>query len=215
EARTAARLPRGSVFITNVVKCRPPANRGPRSDEVESCRPYLMTELAAVRPKVVVTLGSTALKGLLGKGIDLKEARGKTLVFGDLPVLPTCHPAAILYNRRLEPTLRNDLRKAAKLGSANRARIRSGPPRKGSPRRPADGSRRSPGSTRRAGSPVKRRCASCTGRTTRRSWPAPSRQSVLCAANGGNHASSRAATCSGRPRPRARRAVPCRPRSAS
>ena len=136
KALTAARLPRGSVFITNVVKCRPPANRGPRSDEVESCRPYLMTQLAAVRPKVVVTLGSTALKGLLGKGIDLKEARGKTLAFGDLPVLPTYHPAAILYNRRLEPTLRNDLRKAAKLGSANRARIRSGPPRKGSPTQP-------------------------------------------------------------------------------
>src|SRR5207249_8119419 len=136
EARTAARLPRGSVFITNVVKCRPPANRGPRSDEVESCRPYLMTQIAAVGTKGVVTLGSTALKCLLGKGIELKEARGKTLACGDLPVLPTYHPAAILYNRRLEPTLRNDLRKAAKLGSANRARIRSGPPRKGSPTQP-------------------------------------------------------------------------------
>src|SRR5207247_9543081 len=45
KALTAARLPRGSVFITNVVKCRPPANRGPRSDEVDSCRPYLMTQL--------------------------------------------------------------------------------------------------------------------------------------------------------------------------
>src|SRR5207247_9919332 len=92
---------------------------------------------AAVGPKVVVTLGSIALKGLLGKGIDLKEARGKTLAFGDLLVLPTYHPAAILYNRRLEPTLRNDLRKAAKLGAAKRARIRSGPPRKGSPTQPA------------------------------------------------------------------------------
>src|SRR2546428_2118150 len=95
-----------------------------------------MTQIAAVRPKVLVTLGSTALKGLLGIGIDLKDARGKTLAFGDIPVLPTYHPAAILYNRRLEPTLRNDLRKAAKLGAAKRTRIRSGPPRKGKPTQP-------------------------------------------------------------------------------
>jgi len=133
KALAAARILRSSVFITNVVKCRPPANRGPRSDEIESCRPYLMTQIAAVRPKVVVTLGSTALRTLLGTGIELKDARGKTLGFGDVPVLPTYHPAAVLYNRRLEPTLRNDLRKAAKLGAAKRARIRSGPPRKGKP----------------------------------------------------------------------------------
>jgi DNA polymerase len=136
KALAAARLPRSSVFITNVVKCRPPANRGPRSDEIEACRPYLMTQIATVRPKVLVTLGSTALRGLLGTGIDLKDARGKTLAFGDIPVVPTYHPAAILYNRRLEPTLRNDLRKAAKLGAAKRARIRSGPPRRGKPTQP-------------------------------------------------------------------------------
>ena len=136
KALAAARILRSSVFITNVVKCRPPANRGPRSDEIESCRPYLMTQIAAVRPKVVVTLGSTALKALLGTGIELKDARGKTLGFGEVPVLPTYHPAAVLYNRRLEPTLRNDLRKAAKLGAAIRARIRSGPPRKGKPTQP-------------------------------------------------------------------------------
>src|SRR5256886_3081573 len=73
KALAAARILRSSVFITNVVKCRPPANRGPRSDEIESCRPYLMTQIAAVRPKVAVTLGSTALKALLGTGIRLKD----------------------------------------------------------------------------------------------------------------------------------------------
>lgn len=135
KALAAARLSRRSVFITNVVKCRPPANRGPRADEVEACRPYLMSQIATVRPKVLVTLGSTALRGLLGAGIDLKDARGKTLAFGDIPVLPTYHPAAILYNRRLEPALRSDLRKAAKLGAAKRARIRSGPPQRGKPTR--------------------------------------------------------------------------------
>src|SRR2546428_10550767 len=100
-----------------------------------------MTQIAAVRPKVLVTRGSTALKGLLGPGIALKTARGKTLAFGDIPVPPTYHPAAILYNRRLEPTMRSDLRKAAKLGATKRARIRSGPPRNGKPTKPTATSR--------------------------------------------------------------------------
>src|SRR5256712_3237336 len=95
-----------------------------------------MTQIAAVRPKVLVTLGSTALKGLLGTGIDLKAARGKTLAFGDIPVLPTYHPAAILYNRRLEPTLRSDLRKAAKIRAAEPAPLRTRPPPKSKPTKP-------------------------------------------------------------------------------
>src|SRR6266508_573660 len=95
----AARLARGSVFITNVVKCRPPANRAPRADEIEACRPYLLTQIAAVRPKAVVTLGSTALRGVLGSALQLKDARTKRLALDDVPVVPTYHPAAILYNR--------------------------------------------------------------------------------------------------------------------
>src|SRR2546427_352402 len=110
---------------------RPPANRGPRADELESCRPYLATQIAVVRPKVLVTLGSTALRGLLGKGPELKDIRGRAAVFEGIPVVPTYHPAAILYNRRLEASLRADLRKAARMARSKRLRIRSGPPRKG------------------------------------------------------------------------------------
>jgi uracil-DNA glycosylase len=136
KAFAAARLPRDSLFITNVVKCRPPANRGPRADEVNACRPYLKTQIEAVRPKVLVTLGSTALKALLGPSCDLKQARGETIAYESIPLVPTYHPAAILYNRRLETSLRNDLRKAAKLAHAKRTQIRSGRPRKGRPTRP-------------------------------------------------------------------------------
>lgn len=135
-ALAAAKLPRSSVYVTNVVKCRPPANRAPRADEMDACRPYLMTQIAAVRPKVLVTLGSTALRGLLGPGSDLGSVRGKTLTFEEIPVLPTYHPAAVLYNRRLEAALRNDLRKAARLVGAKRAPLRSGPPRAGKPAQP-------------------------------------------------------------------------------
>ncbi len=130
-ALRAARLPRGSVFITNVVKCRPPANRAPRADEMETCRPYLMTQVATVRPKVLVTLGSTALRGLLGSGMDLREARRKPLVFEGVPVVATYHPAAVLYNRRLEGTIRTDLRKAARLSRSAARRVKSAPPRRG------------------------------------------------------------------------------------
>src|SRR6266545_1735852 len=128
KALDAGRLPRGSVFITNIVKCRPPGNRAPRADEIEACRPYLLTQIAAIRPKVVVTLGSTALRGVLGAALELRDARTKRLALDDVPVVPTYHPAAILYNRRLERTVRGDLRKVARAVRADAARIRSRPP---------------------------------------------------------------------------------------
>src|SRR5437773_5237175 len=75
-ALTSARISRKDVFITNVVKCRPPANRAPKADELEACRPYLRSQIEAVRPRVLVTLGSTALRSLQGPGAGLSEARG-------------------------------------------------------------------------------------------------------------------------------------------
>ncbi len=108
-ALEAAGLPRDSVFITNVVKCRPPRNRRPTRREAEACRPYLMTQIACVQPRVIVTLGATALRALLGPGHELRAARRAALRFGETPVRATYHPAAILYNRRLEALLRRDL----------------------------------------------------------------------------------------------------------
>jgi len=135
-ALKAAGLPRDVVFITNVVKCRPPGNRTPKADEIGACRPYLLKQIAAVRPKVLVTLGSTALRGLLGPGNELKEARSKTLRWGEIPVIPTYHPAAVLYNRKLERALRRDLRKVARIVRPKKPRLRSGPPREGLPMKP-------------------------------------------------------------------------------
>ena len=109
-ALEAAGLPRESVFITNVVKCRPPGNRKPKAKERAACRPFLLAQIAAIRPKMIVTLGSTALRGLIGPGSDFKSARGRTLQFGEVPVRATYHPAAVLYNRNLERALRRDLR---------------------------------------------------------------------------------------------------------
>ena len=133
KALAAAKIPRGSVFITNVVKCRPPANRAPKSDETEACRPYLVTQLAIARPKVIVTLGSTALRAVVGPGLDLKQTRANPVRFEDALLVPTYHPAAVLYNRRLEAALVEDLRTAARVLRRKRSRIRSAPPRRGRP----------------------------------------------------------------------------------
>ena len=130
-----AGLTRKSVFVTNVVKCRPPGNRTPKADEIEVCRTYLMGQIACLRPAVIVTLGATATRGLLGNGVELKGVRGRTLTFSEIPVIPTYHPAAVLYNRNLERALVRDLRKAARRPEVRGAHVRSGPPRPGKPTR--------------------------------------------------------------------------------
>ncbi len=122
-ALVAAQLPREAVFITNLVKCRPPGNRRPKRDEWETCRPYLIAQIDLVRPRAIVTLGATALRGLMGTGLELRESRRKPLQFGRLPVFPTYHPAAVLYNRRLEPALRRDLARATRFAAGE---VRSG-----------------------------------------------------------------------------------------
>ncbi len=139
-ALRSSKLDRGSVYVTNLVKCRPPDNRPPKADEVESCRPYLLAEVAAVRPRVVVTLGSTALRGLLGPGHELKDSRRKSLEFEGVAVVATYHPAAVLYNRKLERDLRNDLRRVVRRLRPALPRIRSGPPKDETPLRPTSSS---------------------------------------------------------------------------
>ncbi len=126
-------LPRPLVFITNVVKCRPPGNRTPRADEIEACRAYLLAQVEALQPRIIVTLGSTALRGLLGPGTELQDVRGASADFHGIPLIATYHPAAVLYNRNLERALIRDLRKVARRTESHPPRIRSGPPRPGRP----------------------------------------------------------------------------------
>jgi DNA polymerase len=105
-----AGIRRDRAFITNTVKCRPPGNRRPRTAEMTACRPYLVSQLAAIRPRVIVALGQTATGDLLGPAAALADVRGTWGAFGGVPVLATYHPAAVLYNRRLLPRLVADLR---------------------------------------------------------------------------------------------------------
>jgi uracil-DNA glycosylase family 4 len=93
-------LDRGSAAIVNVIKCRPPGNRDPLPDEIESCRPYLDAQLAHMRPKVIVTLGNFATRFVLEQPIGITRARGRRYRRRGATVIPTFHPAAALRGGR-------------------------------------------------------------------------------------------------------------------
>jgi DNA polymerase len=94
---------RNDVYVCNVVKCRPPGNRTPRVDEVKACRGYLEQQVELVRPKVIVTLGATAMKALLGKAAKMTEQRGKWHEYLGIDVMTTFHPAYLLRERKERP----------------------------------------------------------------------------------------------------------------
>ncbi len=117
----AAGLERGRVFITNIVKCRPPENRRPARGEADACEGYLRRQLALVRPRVVVLLGDSALKRFLPDE-GLATSHGRLLEAGGLSLFPTYHPAAMIYNRSLEEVSRRDFVELGRLVSRGAAR---------------------------------------------------------------------------------------------
>ncbi len=110
EALEKAGIKRSEVFITNVVKCRPPTNRDPKKDEIKKCRGYLESQLETIDPNIIVPLGNSALKTLLDEE-RISEKRGKTFEKDGRKYMPTYHPAATIYNRKLRPKLVKDLKK--------------------------------------------------------------------------------------------------------
>lgn len=94
-----AGLARSDVYITNVVKCRPPNNRDPLPEEIAACRPYLDRQVELIAPAVIVTLGNFATRALLATSEGITRLRGRTHPWpagGDVVVVPTFHPAAAL-----------------------------------------------------------------------------------------------------------------------
>lgn len=89
-------LRREDVYIANVIKCRPPGNRDPLPDEVESCRPYLQGQIELIDPRVLVTLGNFATRFVLDRPVSISRVRGRRFRVGGRVVIPTFHPAAIL-----------------------------------------------------------------------------------------------------------------------
>jgi DNA polymerase len=89
-------LEREEVYITNVVKSRPPDNRDPLPEEIEACLPYLKMQIAAIRPQVIVTLGRIAAQALLGTKEPVTRIRGQWRRYDHIRVMPTFHPSYLL-----------------------------------------------------------------------------------------------------------------------
>jgi len=118
ELLSDAGLRREDVFITNVVKGRPPGNRDPRADEVAHSWPWLEAQLAVIEPELVVPLGRHALARFAPE-LKIAETHGRAVEAGGRRLFPLYHPAAALYNRSLQATLHDDARAlGAHLGSA-------------------------------------------------------------------------------------------------
>ena len=103
-------LKRNEVYIANIVKCRPPANRNPEEDEAFSCLNYLRNQVMLVKPKIIVLLGSVALKNILGKEYGITASRGKWVEKKGIRYMPTWHPAALLRDETKKIDFINDLK---------------------------------------------------------------------------------------------------------
>ena len=101
---------REEVFIANIVKCRPPGNRQPKPDEMRACLPYLERQIDLIRPKVIIALGATALRGLLGRTGGIMRLRGLWQEYRGIPLMPTFHPAYLLRDPSKKRLVWNDLK---------------------------------------------------------------------------------------------------------
>ena len=101
---------RNIVYITNIVKCRPPENREPNQEEREQCRKYLEDEFALIKPKIICLLGATAYKTILN-GSEISKNHGKLVNKDGRNYFITFHPAAIIYNQKLAEDFQNDIKK--------------------------------------------------------------------------------------------------------
>lgn len=110
----AMQFDRQEVFICNVVKCHPPANRNPSPEEAAACMPYLKRQIELVKPKVIVLLGATPLQFLLGQR-GISRLRGQWQEYNGIPVMPTFHPAYLLRFEAEKKAAWQDLQKVMKI----------------------------------------------------------------------------------------------------
>ena len=109
-----AGISREQVYITNIVKCRPPKNRVPTITERDTCKNYLEKEIQIIKPKIICVLGNTAFKSLLD-GKEIIKFRGKIVKKDNQLYFLTIHPAATIYNQKLISVLKKDIKKLFKL----------------------------------------------------------------------------------------------------
>ena len=114
----AMKMQRSDVYIANIVKCRPPANRVPEPSEATTCLPFLQKQIALIKPRMIVCLGKTAAQYLLGMEIAITKLRGRFIDYScngsTIPVMPTYHPAYLLRNPEMKKYVWDDLQTVMK-----------------------------------------------------------------------------------------------------
>ncbi len=103
-------ISREKIYIANIVKCRPPNNRTPLKEEANSCLDYLRNQVMIIKPKIIVLLGNTALKNILGEEFGITSTRGKWIERKGIKYMPTFHPAALLRDETKKIDFWNDLK---------------------------------------------------------------------------------------------------------
>ncbi len=108
-------LPREEVYIANIIKCRPPQNRNPELDEIQSCNPFLVKQITVVQPKIICALGSFSAQTLLKTDSKITALRGKLFDLEGIKLIPTYHPAFLLRNPERKREVWEDMKKIAEL----------------------------------------------------------------------------------------------------
>ena len=111
----AIKFTREEIYIANVVKCRPPNNRTPLPNEMDTCMPYLVKQIELIKPKLILCLGLTAAQAILKKKDSLTKMRGEVFEFQNAKVMVTYHPAALLRNPNWKRGCWEDVQKFRKL----------------------------------------------------------------------------------------------------
>lgn len=104
-------LSRADIYIANVIKCRPPNNRDPEPQEVDTCKPFLLQQIALIRPKLVCSLGNWATQTLLERKVGITRVRGQAFYMKEFVLFPLLHPAAALHQGSMLQPLREDFQK--------------------------------------------------------------------------------------------------------
>ena len=104
-------LERSDIYIANVIKCRPPNNRDPLPEEIDTCKPFLLQQIELIQPKLVCTLGNFATQTLLERKVGITRVRGQAIHLEHFVVFPLLHPAAALHQDNLRVPLKEDFQK--------------------------------------------------------------------------------------------------------
>jgi uracil-DNA glycosylase family 4 len=107
----AVNLSREEVYIANIIKCRPPQNRNPEPDEIQSCHPFLLKQIRVIQPKIICALGTFSAQTLLKTGAKITALRGKFFDIEGIKVMPTYHPAFLLRNPERKREVWEDMKK--------------------------------------------------------------------------------------------------------